>query len=140
MTQQPEKDIATALEAAGLGTMSQSPGPQTIVWGHPLDTTEPGAAAVNLYVFSMGGPGPVPYLGGGVVSDYDATVQVRVRSPAGDEPAGMALARAVRDALHCKPPAGYYDLRADTTDPLYLGSNPSGQHEWSVPFSLRWTA
>lgn len=138
MTQQPDKDVATALQSAGLGTMSQTPGPQTLAWGPPLDPTEPGAAGIALWVFVTGGREPVPHIDGGRTGDYAPDIQVRVRSGADAWEAGQALARAVRDALHCKPPAGYYDLRAASSEPFFLGQDDSGFFEWSVTFTIAW--
>lgn len=134
----PELDVANALASAlGLSVGTD------IKLGPRQSIGTPGNDAATLWVTTAGGTGPAPFMPqASQGSWFDATVQVMVLGAADDQSAGWTKARQVRDALHCKAPSGYVMCLAQTAEPLYLGPIPeaSGQHEWSVNFSLRWIA
>lgn len=133
---QPEVDVAASLAAAGLGTVGTS-----IFYGPPRSPTESGLSSAALWVHPFGGPPPDPFLAASQSGSFFAgNVQVWTLSAPGNFEGGIVTARAVRDALHTKAPAGYAQCLVLESEPNYLGRNEAQQHRWTSNFRLRWQA
>ena len=76
----------------------------------------------------------------GYADERHPRVEVRVRSDppgvAGAFQAGQSLARAVFEAVHLNPPAGYCDSVTTDSAPSYEGVDEDGHHEWIVYVDL----
>lgn len=86
----------------------------------------------SVWVMSHGGPEHSRLYGG---QDWrKSVVQVRIRSDHYHYTDGIALARAVRDALHCpsSPPTGYVLIRVREPEPNYISTDQEQQHHWSL--------
>lgn len=86
--------------------------------------------AKSVFVQASGGPAPEHYRASTEVRRRG--VQVRVRSDGDARDAGQTLAELVLATLHGAAPAGYIRVESTTSQPLYLGENEAGQHEWSI--------
>lgn len=89
-----------------------------------------------VFVLSSGGAPPLAY--GGQTSEemLFPSVQCIVRSNPRDFFGGRTLAKTVHDALHHQALAGYLDVNVQESEPLYLGEDDTGHHEWSLNFEL----
>lgn len=102
----------------------------------------PAAAGVPVravFVEAQGGARNSRYLGTGR-SVRDLSVQVRVRSEAGDSAGGRDLAvlvHAALDHVYQGLPTGYLDLRCDQPFPIELDQDELGAHEFSVNVTAR---
>lgn len=127
----PDQDAVTAL-AAGIGSLTEN---TNLFLGHVSDGD--GVPDEAVFCLATGGPAPQDYGGQTALRTSFSAIQVRVRSAPFDFNGGQVTARAVRDALHRQPPAGYIDVLAQQSDPLPLpGPDESGRHEWSVNFEF----
>lgn len=109
--------------------------------GPPRSPVEPGASAVQCWVIASGGPGALPFHGAPTAGSwFEAEVQVRIRSAPDAYEGGITLARQVRDALHTKAPAGLVMCLSKTSEPLYLGVDEAGRHDFSLNFAVTWFA
>lgn len=124
-------DIATAI-AARVGTLTLG----TNVFAGPVRPSPDEA----VFVLASGGGQSVPYRGTDTGSGPDQlrnpSVQVFVRSANEDYASGAALSRTVRNALDCREPTGYVDVRAQQSAPIYLEKDDEGRHRWSLNFSV----
>lgn len=142
----PALDVVAFL-AANLGTVggvtwTNAGGGINLFTGPVRPTVAPVAAAAGvpsaaIFVLASGGPPVEPYIGGASAgSTYQARVQVRVRMNPGDNENATLVARTVRDKLHKGVISGYASSLAQNAEPLYLGQDKAGSHEWSVNFIL----
>ena len=126
----PDLDLATAI-ATRVGTLTLG----TNIFAGPVRPSPDEA----VFVLASGGAGPIPYretdTGGGPDQLRRHAVQVFVRSANEDYAGGAALSRVVRNALDCREPTGYVDVRA-RQDPIYLEQDDEGRHRWSLNFSV----
>jgi hypothetical protein len=135
-------DVATALQAAGVGNYSAA-GAKTIFRG-PMRAEVPSPTGGSTYLvphaalFVLEGEGPQPqaYLGDNTRVVARTPVQVMVRSNVDKFDEGLTTARAALAALHQKPPAGYIEARARGDRPSYLGKDSSDRHLWSINFEM----
>lgn len=92
----------------------------------------------GVWVLTSGGFADTPYretdAGAGVEALRTHAVQVFVRSSHEGFQTGEALTRTVRNALHCRPPSGYVDVRAQQSSAIYLDQDDQGRHRWSLNF------
>jgi hypothetical protein len=98
----------------------------------------PAAPAKAVFVLATGGPPPEARIGETQADRFPA-LQIRTRGDKNDFAGGLADARAVRDAVHYAPLAGWVDVRVQETEPNYLGEDNNGHPEWSVNAELRIT-
>lgn len=84
-----------------------------------------------LFVLATGGDPPLPFLGT-TVSYCVSALQVRYRSAPHEYAAGRAKVRAVRNAIHLGSITGYVEVRVRESEPLYLGPDEHGSHEWAI--------
>lgn len=117
--------VGAALQTAGVGVVGT-----TIFVGpaHPDGTGIPVAA---LFVLPSGGVAPSPYLGTGT-DWHEPSLQVYVRSAVNDYAGGLAKARAVVAALQRATPTGCTLCLVGQTEPVYLGRDGQGSHEFVV--------
>lgn len=88
--------------------------------------------ALRVFVWDDGGP-PARAL----LSDRARRfprVSVQVIAPANNYKAGADLKEVVFLALHQQDISTYVDVR--TQEPVYIGENESGQHEWTMPTQI----
>lgn len=111
--------------------------------GSPRKATEnqgiPGAVPARcVFVLSTGGFSSIPFVDGGArTKDERPTVQIYVRSNPRDYSGGKALADAVHAAIDMRPPDGFYEARATTSEPTYVREDEQNHHEWSINVALR---
>ena len=148
----PEQDVIAFLATASAGSTWPAGVPALIkatnLFASPELPAVPGGVGVSgqaVFVWPYGGEPPTPYFGdkGSAGSVYYANVQALVRSNPGDAAGGIALARAVRDALP-RQEAGissagsttYFFCLAKQSEPNYLGCDNQNRHRWSLNFKL----
>lgn len=125
-----EKDMRAVLAAAGLGLV----GGTDMFRGRVVD--RPGVPARAVFVQATGGTQALEYQDESGVAMRLPSVVVRVRSDPGDYDNGFTLADDVMNALHMRPPAGYTEVTADQSAPVYIEEDDTGRHHWSVNLSL----
>jgi hypothetical protein len=130
----PDIDILTALAAAGIGLSRGI----NLFCGPPRAANPPTIPHQAVFVLASGGPEQEAYSDGTTTERRYSAVQVRVRSNPRGFDAGNTLARQVRDALHHRTLTGYLDVRAMQSEPIYIGEDEPGHHEFSVNLEL-WT-
>jgi hypothetical protein len=131
----PETDVVDRLDSA-VAALNKSGASRNLF---PGKVEPPGDYVPHQAVFVMasGGPAPLAYAGGSAVELDEPSVQVRVRSNPGDYAGGYALRTSVRNALHHQPlTADYIDIGL-LQEPLYLGEDEAGHHEWSINLKLQ---
>lgn len=132
----PAIDIATYL-AAQLGTLTL----QTNLFAGPVRGPDARAPVEAVFVFSTGGPAPLEHIAGGSgTNHWQPELQIRVRSSKEEFANGLALARSVTSTLHHATVSGYVEVAARESDPVYLGPDDAGYHEWSVGIRLEYFA
>jgi hypothetical protein len=90
-----------------------------------------------VFCHPTGGRVSEPWNDGGMRSGIDRpTVQVWVRSEPNDFTGGLELARAVLDAVDMRPPPGFFECRAASSEPLWVRKDDQGQHEWTINTTL----
>jgi len=135
MATSPDSDVVTKLNGVSGWTTGAG---RNLFRGpvRPPSTEIPHAAC---FVLASAGPAPEAFSGSTPELRYSA-VQVRTRSNAGTTSSvyvdGLTKARATRDALHHATISGYHDVRAMQTEPVYIGVDESGHHEWSINLEL----
>lgn len=105
------------------------PGPPSPV---SLDATVPGAVPARAIFVSPTGGTP----GGGRDQPDGLTAQLTVRSDPYDFDAGLDLATAVYEAVHLKPPPGYFDAIAFSGPPSHVNQDEQGQHLFVINLRL----
>jgi hypothetical protein len=130
----PEVDVANAIATAlslNVGTDIKH-GPKT----------SPEDSGAFIWVTPTGGPPMEPFLGASQSGSlYRPSLQVMVAGAQGDFPGGLATARQVRDALHCKAPsaaalASYRSCLVRESDPRYVGVDEAKQPLFVVNVDL----
>lgn len=95
-------------------------------------TYMPGRA---VFVFPSGGQEPQAFLGESVCMRKSSVI-IRTRgnhsSTADAYKTALSDARDVRDAVHFASIAGYFDIRVDQTEPIYIGEDENGHPEFSI--------
>lgn len=82
-------------------------------------------------VFVLGYPGPKPLRVLGTAKEVrKEPVQVMVRSSGYED--GYTLAREAYRVLQSATMAGYMDLQARQSEPIYLGEDERFLHHWSI--------
>ena len=127
MTVEVDKDLADVLAAASIGLtkgMNLFRGPPRAAGG--------GIPHQAVFVLAWGGPSPIPLHDGSKRDLIMSRVQITVRGAPEKFDDGQTLARAVKKALHEKPPSGYIDVTVQESEPLYLKQDEYGHHEWVI--------
>ena len=132
MALQPDQDVVDFLDAALIELTAN-----TDLFPGKMEAVGPGIPARSVWVRADGGPPPLAYLQGGVGAERRfSAVQIMVRSAKDAQAAGLTLARQVRDTLHHQPLAGYIDVRAEESEPIYVAEENDAHHIWSLNFEL----
>lgn len=138
----PESTIQGLVVAASISGLSSESATVPPFAGNVLITpelpTSEGGPGLGVFVSALGGGEDVPFLGSSVRHRVDR-VSVLVRSHVGDYAGGLVLARAVRAAIHCARPSGYYSCVASDPTPAYAGRDEEGRHAWTIGVELRST-
>lgn len=132
----PEVDVAQAIATVMGWTYTTQ-----IKTGEPRSPTEPGCADVVCWVWAYGET-TQPFLNAPAAGSYYRTrIQARVLGQADAREAGLALARRIRDIVHCNAPTGYVSalLVPGLGGPNYLGVNEAGQPMWSLNWEIAYT-
>ena len=95
----------------------------------PGDTTNYPVRAV--FVMPSGGVAPEAFLGQSYAMRR-SSLQIRTRGVARDFNAALADARAIRDVVHYASDSDYLDFRVQQSEPIYLGPDEAGNHEFSI--------
>ena len=127
MATEPDLDLVNAIDTA-LATLTLG----TDLFRGVMRAVGPGSPNEAVAVLATGGPQPLAYLDGTAIERYFSALQIRIRSIERSFRTGQALARSVRDVAHHASIAGYIDTRVLESEPLYLGSDDEGNHEWSI--------
>jgi hypothetical protein len=135
----PGLDVATYLAADA--TLSLALG--TTVFNGPVRPTSAQVPERAVFCLASGGPAPQPYLDGGAEAERIVAVQIRVRGAPGDWDGARTLAVGCRDRMHQKAATiarsiggTYLDSLVREDQPLYLGTDSQGCHEFSVNVEL----
>ena len=84
-----------------------------------------------IFVVPTGGAAPEAFLGQSYAYRRSA-LQIRTRGDRQDYNAALADARAIRDVVHYAVLSGYVDCRVQNTEPIPLGTDEAGHHEFSI--------
>lgn len=129
MAVSPDSDVRDTLNGVG-GLVAG-----TNLFRGPVRPVNAYIPANACFVLATGGPPPEAFCGTATELHY-SVVQVRVRSAPREYASGLTMSRAVRDALHHAPPVGYLEIEAQQSEPVYIGTDETGHHEWSINFEL----
>ena len=136
MGKAPEEDLVTVI-AAGVGWLTTGTnlfaGPV-----RPVDKTHiPGRA---VFVFPSGGIRPEAFLGE-TEAMRRSGIMIRTRgnhsSTANAYKTALSDARAVRDVVHYASLSGYFDVRAEQSEPIYIGEDDAGHPEFSINLTVQ---
>lgn len=103
--------------------------------GPPRAAGTQGVPDAAVFVLATGGPPPQGSFGQ-TEKLLTHRVQVVVRGAPGDYTSAGDVARAVCTRLHDFVPAGWLYARAQESEPLYMGEDEAGRHEWSTNVEL----
>jgi hypothetical protein len=129
-----ELDIATLLQAAGLG-LSMSANPPTLYAG-PFPESAPD---LMVAVRFAGGPESEDYIVRGQ-SLFSPEAQVLVRGTPGKYDEARALALQVFEALHLPSQSGYLTIKPEGAGPAYLGVDENHRHRFQVDVAAVYVA
>ena len=125
-----DADVATRLQAAGVGTI----GTNIFQGGIRIPSALIPHAA--MFVVPQGGGGPDPLLNAGATDYSRPSVQVLIRGNVGTFITTQTTAESVLTALHKSTIAGYFQVLARTPQPLYLGLDETEHPLFSVNIEL----
>lgn len=129
---QPDLDVATVIASAGVGVILGV----SLFLGKVREVSD-AIPSRAVFCLTHGGRTPINYIDAAISPQLrEPMVQIRVRSHAQDFAGGQALARSVKDAVHDKPPTGYYACRIEQAEPWYLGETQAGEHEFTMDAHL----
>lgn len=132
MPLEPDLDVATVIAAGTALTIGVD------LFHSPVRAPGPNVPSKCVFVLANGGLPSRPIKG--QTDERRPRVDIRVRSDPDSVPgayaAGLALARAVFDAVDQKPPATYCDARCLNSQPSYMGPDEDRHHEWVIPVQL----
>ncbi|WP_224364224.1 minor capsid protein [Hyalangium versicolor] len=129
-----ELDVATLLEAAGLGSMSSNP---PTLYAGPFPASAP---EILISCLSSGGETPEDYLAGTSRAYFRPEVTVRVRGPREKYRATLQRALDAWEALYGVQTPEYVLVKAQGAGPAYLGPDENGRHRFSFTVQLAYTA
>ena len=131
----PAADLAALLNNQTLGTVALVQG-TNLFPTHMRNVDVVTSPAV--FLFDSGGSAPELLFGSSRSAIYHPTVQVQVRGPAGDDPAGQTLANAVFAYLAQIVPAGYIGVFVQSSAPAPVGEDSSQHQVWSFYVEARY--
>ena len=118
-------DVATRLQTAGVGTVG------TDIFRGPERVPATGVPDVAVFVLASGGAPASPYLG--TATDWhEVALQLLVRGAVNAYETARTKALAVRAALHRCTLSGYTLCMVRESEPLYLGRDHEGRHEFAL--------
>ena len=128
MSTTPDIDLATHI-GTNVGALTLG----TNILAGPVRAVGTGVPDLCVFATATGGSAPEPFIYGGSGNEQRYhQLLVRIRSAPRAFEAGQTLARSVRDAVHHTTVAGYIDVEVRETDPVYLGVDDKGHHDWTV--------
>jgi hypothetical protein len=127
---EPDAAVADLLATAGIGLTKGSN-----LFRGPVRPDLFGVQNKSVFCLATGGPINQRLLGN--QQGYTVkTVQVRLRSRAGDFDGGQLLGRQIRDALHGKVTTDYLAVLVREPEPNYLGQDADDRYDWSLNVEL----
>ena len=128
-------DVATYI-ASNVGSLTLG----TNCFAGPIKKVSTGSGIPHTAVFVIGTGGfpKEAFIDGGSKGGLSKpTVQVLIRSDKNDLSGGLTLAESVMAVVDMGPPtASYAESRSTTSDPIYIGTDETGHHEWSINLTL----
>ena len=125
-------DVATKI-ASGVGSLTLG----TNCFAGPIRDVGSGIPDTSVFVVGTGGFPVEAFIDGGSGTGLEKpAVRVLVRSDRNDFSGGVTLADSVLAAIDMNPPTGYVEARTTTSDPIYIGTDDTGHHEWSINVEL----
>lgn len=135
----PDTAIVTHLAAAGLGLVAAPASTANLFAGQVLPPTtgapdEPQSIPHEaVFCLATGGPRVENYNANNAgPSTKWLTVQVRIRSAAGDQAGGITLARAVWTALHRAALSGYISCECRDAQPVSMGRDDTEHFHYAI--------
>jgi hypothetical protein len=134
MATTPDIDIVNALD--GLSDTGWKLTRGTNLFEGPSRAPDAQIPHACVFVLATGGAGPQAYADGTTTKLRYSSVQITIRSAPRTFATWQTAARAIRDDLHNVSISGYLDVRAQQSEPVYLGEDEDGHHEWTVNLEL----
>ena len=125
-----DADIATRLQAAGVGTVG------TNIFRGGIRAPSSVIPHAAIFVIPTGGGGPDPLIDGGTQDFSRPAVQMLVRGNVGTYITTLTTATSALAAVHKSAVAGYFQVLARTPEPLYLGLDDTEHPMFSVNVEL----
>jgi len=137
----PEVAVQGAIAAAAIpgltqATVSVAPFDGNLIVGPLVKTADGAPVDPCVFVQSTGGPFCLRFLGM-TLEHKGETVQIVTRSAPKDFSGGMALARAVFNAIDYAALTGYYLCECREAGPVHLGVDEENRHLFSFNINLR---
>lgn len=126
----PASDVADLLETGGHGTIGTD-----LFTGPVRPSKRGGVPASAIFVIPTSGQAPSLHNAGKGELRYPS-IQIRIRSLPEEYDPGYTVAKAVYETVHDAFLAGYVSCLAEQSEPLYIGADEQGCHEWSVNLTL----
>ena len=128
-------DVATFI-ASSIGSLTLG----TNCFAGPVKKVSTGSGVPHTAVFVIGTGGlqKEAFIDGGSKGSLSKpTVQILVRSDKNDLSGGLTLAESIMAVVDMGPPtASYVESRSNSSDPIYIGTDETGHHEWSINLTL----
>jgi hypothetical protein len=126
-------NVAVQLAAAGIGLTRG-----TNLYNGPMRAQDAeGVPSEAVFCHVTGGVPPIDYCDNSHTPQlHQPSVQIMIRSAPRGYDAGLALANDVYEAMHSKPPSGYFGCLAQQSAPLYAGETRNGEFLWTVNLTL----
>ena len=134
----PEQDVAVHLDSL-VGSLTLG----TNLFTGPVRSPSPrqgvpgSVPSEAVFCIGTGGFDDVPFIDGGAKGrQARPTVQLTIRSDRKDYDGGLTLAHGVFTAIDKEPPTGYAEVRANGSQPGYVGEDDQEHHIWTVNIVL----
>jgi len=91
-----------------------------------------------VFCVDVGGPKNIPYIDGGAgTSESLPGVFILVRSEVNDYDGGKTLSDEIFSAIDMNPPTGFFESRAQTSQPVYLSKDETNHHQFTLDVILK---
>lgn len=131
MATNPDIDVVDYLDTT-LGTLTK--GTNLFTGRMPAKSANIPSQCVS--VLLTGGTRPMGYADGSDTGEHYPSLQVRIRSEPRSFAGGRTLAKSVWDALNWATISGYTEVRCEQAEPIHIGEDGAGHHEWTVNIEL----
>lgn len=117
------EDVKAHLAAASLGT---------VFIGPVRPAAPPAVPHQAIFVLETGGPAPTPYMDGSTTAWRRCRVNIRNRSAPNDYAGGRVSASSIwsRFQQSTSVTGGWVRVTCQQSQPMYLGQDAFGCHEW----------